>query len=374
MSMNRLPSNVVAFSDGNTTLYDRFINYYNFDRSRKNPNKDYPYEKYDENGEIMTFEVAREKVDEAFLDEIYRKAGFGEAPEGVLPASMATNPQFLWATFEVVNRIVDSVIPDVIDESIGIYTDIRNMGFGDTANFKIKSRDLFSVSKAGRAVRDAHIQREHSSNVTVPTSNHQVSVAVGMYQVLAGVESLADFTNKAILSIEAEITQDAYAAFEAAMNALASSAGDGQLRLVGYTQDGFMRIADKVGAWNQSRPVVVGTARALANVLPASGNYQFDLDSEYAKLGYMRTAFGFDLMALPQIANWKTEFGVSLAADRVWIISPGAGKLIKLVFEGSTIANISNYFDASDLRSVSTLNKSWGVAVVTSALAGQVTI
>jgi hypothetical protein len=103
-------------------------------------------------------------------------------------------------------------------------------------------------------------------------------------------------------------------------------------------------------------------------------NYRYDLESEYFKVGYVRTASGFDTMVLEQFADWSTPFSVLLNDSNVYFISPGVNKLLKLCVEGSTLSNVGQPFDNSNLTQNATFIKNWKAAVATSAIAGLMTV
>ncbi len=98
------------------------------------------------------------------------------------------------------------------------------------------------------------------------------------------------------------------------------------------------------------------------------------LDSEYATLGYVKNAFGFDTMVLPQIADWKNPYKLALRDDRIYVVSPSSQKLVKLCYEGASRTNPMSAFDSANLTETTTINKSWGIAVATNAIAGVITI
>jgi hypothetical protein len=169
------------------------------------------------------------------------------------------------------------------------------------------------------------------------------------------------------------MTLDAYNAFKAAMDLVDSTANTG-LQVSGWSQDEAVGLAQRVGAWNNSRPVFVGTQRALVNILPDDANYRYELDSEFMRLGYVRQAFGYDIMIMPQVADYETEFGLAIDDDRIWILSPSRDKLIKLCLEGQMLSYSDGAFDNANSTQGATMQKAWGVGVATNSLAGQITL
>jgi len=361
----RLVDTVKKFSAGNEAFYEAFVDYFNHYRT-------------DNGAKGLTFSTDRsfaEKeaaIDKAFRKEIARISNVPNAQE-FAPERFATHPVVKWATFAIVSQLVDAILPDAITDSIGLYTDVRTIGFGDSASFDIEPRDLFVVSKAGRGMRSGEIHRQYKGQVNVLPENHELTVGVSLYRVLSGAESLARFAAKAVMSMEASMTRDAYTAFATAMAAL-DNAGTDALRISGWSDATFTALAQKIQAWNGGvKPVLMGTSVALLNVLPTTDvNYRYDLNSEYVKMGHIPQYRGFDIMEIPQVADWTTEFGVVIDNTKLWLVSPTAGKLVKLVLEGSTISNTDGAFDNANLMQNTTLMKSWGTGIATSALAGTI--
>jgi hypothetical protein len=309
----------------------------------------------------------------AIRKEIIRRSGVPYAAEAT-PADLFTHPLIRYEMFAVVGALVDMILPETIIDSIGLYTDVKQIGFGDSAAFDVAPRDLFVVSKAGRAQKNAEVHKQYKGQVTVTPENRQIDVAVSMYKVLSGIDSLAELVMKAARSIETQVTLDAYNAFATAMAGLDATATTG-LYITGYSQANIVRLCQQVQAWNQgAKPVIVGTQLALVNVLPDDANYRYDLQSDFVKIGYLRTAFGYDVMALPQVADITTQFGRAISDSYLWVLSPSTNKLLKLVLEGQILSFTDGPFDRANLEQKSTMQKAWGVAVATNSIAGTIAV
>jgi len=362
----KMPLNVETFAKGNTRLYKQlFPDYWNHYMSLTDNSKQYDFATVDEEGNRISFAEKEEILNAEIRKEILRRANVPYA--GDYPVEQWFNhPLIVHETFAVVNALVDMVLPDSVINSIGMFTDVRVGGFGDSFAFEVKPRDLFAVSKAGMGKNRGEMYKQFSGTVTVTPEFRQITVGVSLYRVLAGKESLAEFITKAQMAL------DAYTLFDATLGALTVS-GSGGLRLSGYTQDGFIDLAQRVTAFNGgAKAVVIGTNVALNKVLPAGTAYRYMLDSEYVRLGYMRTAFGYDAIEIPQVANWQNPFFGLVKNNRLYLVSPASQKIVKLCLEGSTIANTTGNFELSTLSQTTTLMKAWGVAVATSAVAGAV--
>lgn len=366
--MKSLPLSVINFAAGNTSPYIAFVDYYNHYRA----NSGIKSLSFDT---TISFDEKEKRIKEALLKEILRVSGINSIETFSLEV-WATNPNIQWAAFAVVSAMIDSVLPDSLIQSIGAYTDVRSMGHGDSMMFEITPRDLFVVSKAGRNMRQAQVQKQFKGNVSLVPELRELTVGgVSLYAVLAGKESLAEMTVRAVRSLETQMAYDVYDLFNTTMAALPTTPTAEALRIAGYTQDALVSLGQRITAWNGgAKAMVMGTQLALQDVLPANANYRYTLDDGYVKLGYIPTAFGFDLMVLPQVADYKTPFSVKLDDAKLYVVSPSQDKLVKLVLEGSTYSYLNAPFDKANLTQNATFFKSWGLAIATSAVAGVITL
>jgi hypothetical protein len=360
----RLPANVLAFAQDNIDTYKRFTDFVNHYRSITESTKK-PYD------ETISFEEKAQRVHEDMIAEIETKSGV--SIKGMEPHLAMTHPTVRWATFAVINARIDAVLPDALIDTIGLYTEIKVGGFGDNFAFEAKPRDLFAVTVAGRGKRRSELKKQFNGQVTITPVEHDISVTVSLYRVLAGQENLAEFVMKAAKSIETQMTYDAYDAFNTAMAAL-DNAGDDALRISGFSQATAVSLAQKISAWNGGRkPMFIGTQVALSSILPTNDNFRYDIQSDYVKVGYIRTFQGFDTMVLPQVADWTTPFKLKLDDTHIYVMSPSS-KPLKMCIEGSLLTVQDDVYANSNLTQATTLKKSWGTGIVTSDVLGLIEI
>ena len=365
--MTRIPNNVLAFAQDEIDVYKDFRDYYNH---YKTENRLLPLGKTVSFDNTIDFEEKEGLMHKALLAEIQRVSGISSAVfNEVKPEQIATNPNFKWAVFAVISYIIDMVLPDSLIDSIGLFTDIRFGGFGDSFDFEVEPRDIFSSTVAGRGKRRSEIQKQYNGQVTIKPIEHDITVGVNLYKVLCGKESLAKFVMKAAKGMETDITYNAYDAFNTAMNAL-DNTGDDALRISGYTQATAIDLAQKIEGWNTQNAMFVGTKLALANILPSNTNYRYDIESAFVKNGYIKDFNGFSTMELRQKADYKTEFKLKLTNESIYIISPSSQKLLKLVIEGSTISIPDTVYANADLQQAVTLKRMYNTGIATNALAG----
>ena len=366
--MMKLQNHILTFANGETGLFQIFSDYWNHFLTNENKTNGRILE-YDKS---ISFEEKQNIVDQAIIDEVIRRSGINYATKDNV-ASWFSHPVAQHETFAVVGALIDSVLPQTVIDHIGMYTDIRVGGFGDSFAFDIEPRDIFTVSRSGRAQRKANVHKQFRGQVPVLPENHEITVGVSFYRVLSGKESLGRFVLKALQAITTQMTLDAYNVFKEAMDDLDSTANTG-LRVSGWAQSTAVDLATRVSAWNNSRAIFMGTKSALVNVLPNDANYRYELESDFVKMGYVRQFAGFDVMMLDQVADYSTEFGVALADDRIWIISPNRDKPVKICLEGQMLSYVDGTFANADLSQDATMQKSWKAAIATNVIGGVITL
>lgn len=360
--MNKL----VCFSENQSDVKIAFADYLNQYLSDVEHRDGYTYDK------SISFSEKETKVNALIGKEVSKLANVDFSAANA--TAMANNPMVKWAYFAVVNSLIDMIIPDVLDKSIGIYTEQRNIGWGDSAQFTVEPNDLFYISKAGREQRTVTFQKQFEGMATVVPENRAISVSVSLYKVMCGLESIAKFVTKAILSLEAQITKECFTAFNTAMFDLPATANTG-LKVTGYSKNEAIRLAQTVTAYNNgAKAVFMGTQLAVSNILPDGNNYRYMIDSDFVKMGYIQTAFGYDTLVLPQVADWTSPYKLALDDKKIYVISPSSQKPVKLVYEGDSYSNTIEAFDTANLTNSTTINKSYGIAIATNAIAGLITL
>lgn len=314
-------------------------------------------------------------LNKAILADIERVAGGLKFEQSdIAPEVMASNPMIRFAAMAVVGQLIDTIVPEVIDKSIGLYTDTRFGQFGDSFRFDVEPNDLFFVSKVGRDHRTVEFQRQFTGTQYVTPENRAITVYVNLFRTLCGLDSLAKFVMKAIVSMEANITKEAYLALNTAMNNLPTAPTGSELKITaaGGVVDKYeaLKVVQRVTAYNGGAPAMfVGTKVALAHLFPAA-----DSGFRYTDAGisYFRNVWGVDTLELAQVADYTAKYKLALDDSKVFVISPSAQKLLHLCYEGATMTQPLT--DTANGLQATTLNKSYGIAVATNAIAGEIVL
>lgn len=368
MTMMNMPLNIVRFANNDPdrlSIYEGMKDFFTHTMSERQ-GKDYG--SYDN---TLTLSQKEEKLNTHLFSEIERISGVPR--EGMDILTWSKNPLVKWAIESTQTAIIEAIIPDAIIHSIGIYSDIENVDFGQTATFDIKPNALMSTSQSGNSQRTAWVQKQYETSVTLTPVNHNITVQASFYKVLAGKESLADFMRKAVISIERDMSSDAYTALT---TLLSTESFPSAFVTTGFSSDTALTLAQKVTTYNNSnKATFVGTTKALSNIFPNSAKgYRVVTDSSNMTMQLLQDFYGYSLLELPQVPTGAADFGLTLNDNQIYVISPSSDKIIKGVIEGSVLSNSSDYYDNANLTSSYTINKRWVFAAVTNSKMGVINI
>lgn len=318
----------------------------------------------------VSLDEKEEKMHNALLAEVERVSG---CPRGAMPfEAWSMSPQVKWATFAVVGAMIDAVLPDTIIKSVGIYTDIHTVGFGETLEFEVQPNSIFTVSLSSNAQRKGFNKKQFAINETLQAVPYQITVQTQLYKVLSGKENLARFVRKAVISVETKMNLEAY---NTLAGLVANASFPAALKVTGYSADDAITLAQTVEAYNQGAKVsFIGTKKAIYQMLPdASKGYRMITDASAPQINIVRGVFDWDIIELPQVAT-GVNYGLALDDHKVYVMSTGADKVIKGVIEGVTLANSNDFYDTADLTSSATMTKRFGFAACSNTVMGVITI
>lgn len=318
----------------------------------------------------VSLDEKEEKMHNALLAEVERVSG---CPRGNMPfEAWSMSPQVKWATFAVVGAMIDAVLPDTIIKSVGIYTDIHTVGFGETLEFEVQPNSIFTVSQSSNAQRKGFNKKQFAINETLQAVPYQITVQTQLYKVLSGKENLARFVRKAVISVETKMNLEAY---NTLAGLVANASFPAALKVTGYSADDAITLAQTVEAYNQGAKVsFIGTKKAIYQMLPdASKGYRMITDASAPQINIVRGVFDWDIIELPQVAT-GVNYGLALDDHKVYVMSTGADKVIKGVIEGVTLANSNDFYDTADLTSSATMTKRFGFAACSNSVCGVITV
>ena len=280
---------------------------------------------------------------------------------------MSTNPMYRWAFFAVVNKLVDIVTPDVVAEDFYAFANVSTIGKGNSGKFKLKSSDLFEVSVTGNSRRHVNAQRQFTGEKTLTPVNHTITTQVDLYRVMAGEESLAEYAMKVILSIEAEIALDIAFAMQESFDTRTAN-----FKESGFTPVAFKTLAARVSAANGGKKAVaVGTEIGLMDIMPTDDYMKLGLGETYNSIGHLPVFLNTPLIALSQKIDWASaDYDFAINDKFIYFVSPGAQKLIQVVFEDGGLYIADDVFANGNLVQNASMHKSWATGLITNGKHG----
>jgi hypothetical protein len=357
--------NLKKFSDESPELYKAFKDYADhvFSVERNIKGKQFSAISLDDKEKV---------INKLFADEVAKRSNVSLSSYDGDMMHYSVNPVVKAFADSIFDRMIDMILPQVLNTSIGLISEIVNVDWGDTAKFDLDNNALYNVSKAGYRQKNTTFQQLEGQTVTLAPQAHQVSTICTLFEVLTNRKSIAKETMKVAKSIEAEMANETWDAFSTACEATTVPTA---LKVTNYTQESAVTLADTITSYNNgSKAVFAGTPLALNNILPANANYRYMLDDNMVKIGYIPTFMTYDVMPTPNFADYtSTTYGLKLSNKKIYVVSPASDKIIKVAVGGTLTIPSGTYENANLSQTMSTM-KSWDVMAATNAIAGVITL
>ncbi len=320
----------------------------------------------------MSLDDKEKAINKMFAEEVARRSKVEVSAYDGDYAHYSENPIVKSFADSIFDRMIDMVLPEALNTSVGLIAEIAYVDWGDTAKFDLDNNALYNVYKAGYRQKNGLFQQLEGQTVTVAPENRQVSLIFTWFEILTGRKSVAKEVMKAVRSIELEMADEAWDAFTGAVNHATTPAA---LKVTNYTQETAVDLADKVTAWNNGKKAVfAGTPLALSKIVPADSNYRYTLDDDMVKLGYIKDFMTYGVIPTPNFADRKsTTYGLKLPNNKIYVVSPASDKIIKIAVGGS-LTIPSGQFENANMTQTHTTNKAWGIVACTNSICGQISL
>lgn len=319
-----------------------------------------------------SYDTKKERISKLFFEEVENRSGVKRTADNV--DSWPSNPSVQWATMSVIDATINSVLPLTINPSIGLFTNLEFVSYGDMVHFKVAPRTLYTVSLGAHGERTTHRQLKAAGDVIVTPKEHIVTVYANMFSVLAGKQDLAEFVRLVVISIETEMAKDAMKALSVGM---AEGTYPAALSFEGaFDQTQLLTLCETVQAYNYgARPVIMGTATALAQVVPDSSiGARINVDGVGGSIRILNDYYGYTLMQLPQVATGDySNFSLAMEPNTIYVVSPTMDKLVKGAVSNS-LTNSNQFYENADISQNFTMRKDWDFVFASAAFGGKYVI
>lgn len=314
-----LSQEVVNFAKGNTDFYVAFADYHNHKAAEEWGQNMGSYDK------SRTIAEKAPVIREAYFAELERISG--QKIDRANMDVMLANPMLRYANFALINATINVVLPAYVAATFAPFVDFRSVGYADTVNLKVPPKTLYTVSRGARGERTSFRQKKYAGNVEISPIEHIITTYVDMARVFAGKDDLADAVRAIIMSIEIDMNNEIIASLNAGLNE--ASYPEQFVETGAFDGKKLVQLAQRVQAYNMmAKPVIMGTAAALMNVLPDSTlGGRLVIDGRDPVVSYVRDFYGFGIYELPQAPTGK-DFGLALDDNTLYVVSAAVAKPI----------------------------------------------
>lgn len=360
--MSVMPNEVVAFAKGDTTFYTAFADYHNHKAAEEWGQNMGSYDK------SRTIAEKAPLIREAYFAEIERVSG-QKIDKSNIDAAMA-NPMIRYANFAIINATVNVVLPAYVQATFAPFVDFRTVGYGDVVNMKVPPKTLYTTSRGARGERTSFRQKKFAGNVEISPIEHIITTYVDMARVLAGKDDLAEAVRAIVISIELDMNNEIISALNAG---LAAGTYPTEFKETGaFDGKKLVQLAQRVQAYNMmAKPVIMGTAAALMNVLPDSSmGGRIVIDGSNPVISYVKDFYGFGVYELPQAPTGSADFGMALDDDTLYVVSAAIAKPVVMAMS-TTLSNSNQFYENADISQNFTIRKSYDAEYVGAGYIGE---
>ena len=263
------------------------------------------------------------------------------------PLKLVENERY----YEVVTSILTTVTPAITTIFTGMYNEVRNIAYGDTAEFDIESNEILQVNKSAEGIAFGGEQKKYSYTKTINPESLNITFSTDWYKVAAGKEDFGKNFFRAGQGFANYFTVEAYNKLYAMAQQIPAA-----YKFTGFTTENIDLACMAVsGANNGAQASILGTLPALREVIPTNDFLKAGIGEEWVKIGYVGEHAGSPLVKMdnllnPMTINSNTSTGAPsfLFYNTILFVLPFIGhKPVKTVFEGDlfTIAKSSTETD-----------------------------
>ena len=247
------------------------------------------------------------------------------------------NRDFLDNFDAVIAQVINPILPMVANfDMIRFLADVRQIGYGDTARFIIRSNELYKVNEIAEGVNRGVLQPIHNDEVTVNPRPIEIAAEIEWYHMAAGVMDFGDWGLRVARSFEHYIFLKVVGALTSGITKLGAA-----YSATGFSNQNWTNLAQRVSAANGNSEVfAIGSLAALGNAIPTQAGLQYGLGEKIAEQGFLDKYLGTRLIVLDQALKFNTvnttaEF--ALPNDMIYFLPVYGDKPVKLVYEVDNI-------------------------------------
>ena len=274
----------------------------------------------------------------------------------------------------VIAEVINAVVPTVVSKTYSRYlAEVRQIGWGETGRFIVRSNELFKVNEIAEGVNRGVLQPIYDTEYTVNCKTTEIATSIDWYSVAAGVFDWGDFGYRAGRSFEGYVMLKIIASMTAATDVMGPA-----YSAAGIDTENWTNIVDRVSSANGGAAVYgIGTLNALNQVYPSVVGLQYGLGQEIAKEGFLDKYLGARLIPIDQVTvpgTINTTAQLAIPTNVIFVVAADMYKPVKIVFEGDSVVVDWIPEETTDKTYAIRIQTKLGVAAICGSKFGTITL
>lgn len=249
--------------------------------------------------------------------------------------------------FEIMQEVVDTVLPVRVLENYGQFAEIKMFAQGSKPSFvkKIgKKRAKQFITRVGLA-GIYEVFKLDQSTYEIKTEAYGGAAQIGLEEFLDGTIDFNDLLDIIIEGLDESVYREIATALATASAGL-QTANKGTAATDAVINDELDKLITVVRAYGV--PTIYATLEAASLIVPATNWVSNEHKNEMNSQGYIGVYKGTKVVVLPQSFEDETNTTQVMDNSQVYIMASGAsGKPVKIAMEGETIIDEYNNKDRS---------------------------
>lgn len=263
--------------------------------------------------------------------------------------------------FELIEQVIDEVLPARVIEQYGSFADIRTFAQGDKAIFSVKASQA-SKNRAKKFVTKVglagvyEVFKLDGYTLEVPTEAWGGAAQIGFEEYLDGRIDMADVVEIINDGLNECVYREIAKALKSVVAKLPGTNKDSDNVFVQSKMDKLLQVADAYG-----KSTIYCTFEFAATMVPDQGWASNEQKNALWNSGYLANYKGHNVIILPNSFEDTGNTQKVMDPAIAYIIPTGADKPIKIAFEGD--AAVREWENKDWSREIQTYKK-FGVGIV----------
>lgn len=263
--------------------------------------------------------------------------------------------------FELIEQVVNEVLPARVIEQYGDFADIRVFGQGDRPIFTVKTSNA-SKQRAKKFVTRVglagvyEVFKLDGYSLEVPTEAWGGAAQIGIEEYLDGRIDMADVVEIINDGLNECVFREIAKALKSVISQIQGTNKKSDNSFVQSKMDALLQIADAYG-----KSTIYCTFEFAATMVPDQGWASNEQKNAMWNTGYLANYKGHNVVIIPNSFEDATNTEKVMDPSYAYIIPTGADKPIKIAFEGDALVREWENRDWS--REIQTYKK-FGVGIV----------